>query len=87
MRALVARLGSLAVGTVDSFGEEARQGGLAGATWPGEEVGLTDSAKTESVRQGGDNVFLADHGRESLWTVFAVKSVRGHRGEILGIDT
>ena len=65
--------------------EAARQdtcgGGLATATWPGEQVGMVDAIVVERPHQRHGDVVLADHLGKRVRTVAAVESQR-RRGQL-----
>ncbi len=64
---------SLARLAVQRHSQDLRSGGLAGATRPGEEVGVADAVLLDGVDQRSGHVILADHVLEANGPVFAVE--------------
>ena len=69
--ALAAGMHRGAVLAVEGLGEDAGEGGLAGAARAGEEVGLRDAALLDRGAQRADDVVLPDDLLEGLRAPFA----------------
>ena len=78
--ALTAGLTVDRIGAVEDLGEDARRGGLAGATRAREQIGLALASLGDRGAQGLDHVVLAFDLTEPSGPVAAVQRLGGHRG-------
>src|SRR5688572_11021316 len=60
-----------AVGAIEAFGENSRDGGFAGAAWTAEQVGMSDPLLFNGARKGLRNMLLAYHILEALRPIFS----------------
>ena len=74
--AFVAGLTVAAVGAVERAAEEAARAGLAGAPWPGEEVGVGDAAGLQRVGQRLGDVLLPGEVAEGPRAPLAIEDFR-----------
>ena len=70
-----------AVGAVQALGKNPRQGRLASATRPAEQIGVRDALDADGVGQRLADVILTNNITEALGTVFAGYDLVRHRRE------
>ncbi|MFM1945365.1 MAG: hypothetical protein RI897_4347, partial [Verrucomicrobiota bacterium] len=70
-RVIVGEVEFGSVGAVQAFGEDAGDGGFAGASGSAEEVSVGDAALGDGMGKRGGDVVLTDDIAEALWSVFA----------------
>ena len=63
-------------GAVERLGQDARRTGLAGAAWPGEEIGVRNAVFAQRVAQGLGYMLLAHHLVKGLAAPFAIECGR-----------
>ena len=71
--------------TVQRFGQDARDRGLAHATGSGEQIGMVQTPLQQGIAQRLDNMFLAHHGIKTMGPVLASEN-GGHHCLILGVE-
>src|SRR5204863_9457383 len=69
-RALVARLGALAVGAVEGARQDPRGGGLAGAARARKEIGRSNPAQEHALNERPRHLFLAHEVAEPQGPIF-----------------
>ena len=77
--ALAARFAVDRALAVEHLREDARRGGLARATWAGEQVGLALAMVDDGIAQSPHNMLLPAHLAEAARAVAAVERLGGHR--------
>jgi hypothetical protein len=63
-------------GAVERLGQDARRTGLAGAAWPGEEIGVRNAVFAQRIAQGLGYMLLAHHLVKGLAAPFAIECGR-----------
>ncbi|CRN03237.1 hypothetical protein [Pseudomonas sp. 34 E 7] len=65
--------------TIQAFGDDARNGGLAHAAGTGEQVGVVQPLAVQGIDQSLEHMGLADHFAERARTPFTCKNLITHR--------
>ncbi len=68
--------------TVEAFGDDPRNGGLAHAARTSEQVGMVQALVVQGIDQGLEHMGLADHFAERARTPFTCKNLITHRKTI-----
>ena len=66
------------IGCIEALGKNAGNGGLTRAPWPGKEVRMGDSPRSDGIGQRSGDVLLPHHVGKTLRSIFSRYDLIGH---------